>query len=225
MQRARFDAGCTVGGQVTFDFPAGVIAALHVAPSIEAGGNVPRRVFLFSGHMIDAPGREIPRFAPYKEPLVTRATGDLLRRLHAGAADLAICGGACGGDLIFAEAALTRGTHLEIYLPFDEPTFLAQSVDFAGAPWRQRYEAVKAKAVLHLMPQERRDADPDGSAYERNNQWMLELASRFGPQKLEFIALWDGRPADGPGGTEHLIEEVRRIGGRSHIITVLQAET
>ena len=31
--------------------------------------NTPRQVVLFSGHMIDAPGREKPRFPPDKEPI------------------------------------------------------------------------------------------------------------------------------------------------------------
>jgi len=210
---------------VNIDFSWRAILALHFTPSGDAAGNGPRRVFLFSGHMIDAPGRKIPRFSPHKEPLVTRATAELLSRLDAGPADLAICGGACGGDLIFAEAALSRGVHIEVYLPFDEPLFLARSVDFAGAQWRARFEAVKSRAVLHVMPEENRLADEDGATYARNNQWMLESASRFGAQKVEFIALWDGRRADGPGGTQHLIEEVRRIGGRWHVITVLQTET
>ena len=33
----------------------------------------PRKVVLFSGHMIDAPGREKPRFPPDKEPIAANA--------------------------------------------------------------------------------------------------------------------------------------------------------
>src|SRR5208337_4165779 len=61
----------------------------------------PRKVALFSGHMIDAPGREKPRFPPDKEPIAARAIEEALADLGVGAADLAICGGACGGDLLF----------------------------------------------------------------------------------------------------------------------------
>jgi len=35
----------------------------------------PRKVVLFSGHMIDAPGREKPRFPPDKEPIAASAIG------------------------------------------------------------------------------------------------------------------------------------------------------
>ena len=92
----------------------------------------PRKVFLFSGHMIDAPDRKVPRFPPEEEPLASDAIRRRLSYLGAGPKDLAICGGACGGDLLFAEAALAEGAPLEMYLPFDEPTFVVRSVDFAG---------------------------------------------------------------------------------------------
>ena len=74
--------------------------------------------------------------------------------IAAGSSDLAICGGACGGDLLFAEACLARGTALEMYIGFDENTFLADSVDFANANWRGRYFNAKSKGTLHIAPDE-----------------------------------------------------------------------
>lgn len=190
-----------------------------------AADAAPRLVFLFSGHMIDAPGRKIARFPLQSEPLVTQAIADLMAQLDAGPADLAICGGACGGDLIFAEAALSRGSRVQLYLPFDEPTFLARCVDIAGMSWRARFEAVKSRAALDCLTQTLQYAESDDLAFERNNVRMLESALRYDPQKLQFIALWDGRPGDGPGGTQHMVESVRRSGARCHMVTVLQAGT
>jgi len=176
----------------------------------------PRKVLLFSGHMIDAPGRAQPRFPADKEALAAAAIAAALDRLGAGAADLAICGGACGGDLLFAEAALERRARLELYIPFEEPTFLAKSVDFAGRDWRRRYVAVRARAALHVMPVERGPTPEGEGSYERNNLWMLEAAMRFGAGKVDFLCLWNGQQADGPGGTRHLMEEVERRAGRTH---------
>ena len=116
----------------------------------EPDARSPNKVVLFSGHMIDAPDRKTPRFPPDKEPAAAAAIADALSRIGAAEGDLAICGGACGGDLLFAEAALARGMRLEIYIPFDEPTFLAGSVDFAGGNWRARYFAAKSRATLHV---------------------------------------------------------------------------
>ena len=78
----------------------------------------PRQVLLFSGHMIDAPNRKVPRFPASKEPGVADAIAALLDTadVAAGPNDLAICGGACGGDLLFAEACLAHGTALEMYI-------------------------------------------------------------------------------------------------------------
>jgi hypothetical protein len=67
---------------------------------------------------------------------------------------------------------------LEIYIPFEEPTFLANSVDFAGGNWHDRYLAVTSKAMLYIMPDQLGPLSAGENAYERNNQWMLEKAAR-----------------------------------------------
>lgn len=179
-------------------------------------GAPPRKVFLFSGHMIDAPSRERPRFPTDKEPLAAAAIGAALDDLDAGQDDLAICGGACGGDLLFAEAALARGARLELYIALEEPAFLEASVDFANSDWRARYFAAKDRAALHVLPVERGATAAGEDPYERNNLRMLEAATRFGAEKIGFICLWNGQQGDGPGGTRHLMEEVRRGSGRTH---------
>lgn len=194
--------------------------------------DLPRRVLLFSGHMIDALDREVPRFPPGKEPVARNALERLLEELEAGPADLGICGGACGGDLLFAEAALGRAVPLELYLPFDESAFLARSVDYAGDSWHARYLAVRAAAsLLDVAPgdgvDERVEDDVgDGAApsstgrsgdpFERNNLRMLDAAGRFGAERLHFICLWNGQGGDGPGGTQHLMQAVTRGQGRTH---------
>jgi hypothetical protein len=40
--------------------------------------------------------------------------------------------------------------------------------------------------------------------------WMLDTASRFGPEKVIFICLWNGKGGDGPGGAKHLMDEAGR---------------
>jgi len=178
--------------------------------SADQNSSTPRNVLLFSGHMIDAPGRKQPRFPADRESIAGDAIADTLTQSGIGAGDLAICGGACGGDLIFAEACLVRGAGLELYLPFDQPTFLAESVDFAGANWHDRFLAAASKATMHVASAELGPLRPGEEPYERNNMRMLESAARFGPEKIVFICLWDGQGGDGPGGTRHLMEEVRR---------------
>jgi hypothetical protein len=176
------------------------------APTAES----PSNVVLFSGHMIDAPDRKTSRFPPGKASVAAASIADtLVLQIGVVAGDLAICGGACGGDLLFAEACLARGMALELYIPFDEPTFLTNSVDFADADWHDRYLAAKARATLHVMPDELGPLPDGDNAYERNNQWMLDAAARFGGDRMAFISLWNGQGGDGPGGAQHLMEEAR----------------
>ena len=114
------------------------------SPSMpETNPEPPRKVVLFSGHMIDAPGREKPRFPPDREPIAAAAIAAALADLGLGPNDLAICGGACGGDLLFAEAARARGARLELYIPFEEPRFsrsrsISPGATGAGAISRRR---------------------------------------------------------------------------------------
>jgi hypothetical protein len=188
-------------------------------------GAPPRKVLLFSGHMIDAPGRMETRFPADKEPIAAAAIAKTLVQIDVGPGDLAICGGACGGDLLFAEASLALGSRLELYIPFDEPTFLASSVDFADANWRARFFAAKSQATLHVMADECRPLVAGEDRYQRNNLWMLDSAARFGTERIDFICLWNGQGGDGPGGTQHLMEEVRRRAGRTHWLNTTQLWT
>jgi hypothetical protein len=170
----------------------------------------PKKVLLFSGHMIDGPDRQRPRFPPEEEPVAAAAIANTVAEIGADSGDLAVCSGACGGDLLFAEACLARDMQLELYIPSDEPSFLANSVDFAGANWHRRYLAVNSKATLHVMPDELGPLPAGENPYERNNLWMLESAARFGGEKIVFICLWNGQGGDGPGGAQHLMDEARR---------------
>jgi hypothetical protein len=181
----------------------------------ETSPEAPRKVILFSGHMIDAPGRKTPRFPSDMEPIAANAIAAALAELDVGARDLCICGGACGGDLLFAEAGLARSARLELYIPFEEPTFLEKSVDFADGDWRARFFAAKARGVLHVAPIELGPLQDGDDPYERDNRWMLDQGSRFGAEKLDFVCLWNGEGGDGPGGTKHMMEEVREKGGRA----------
>ncbi|WP_429334541.1 hypothetical protein [Paraburkholderia sp. 35.1] len=165
--------------------------------------------------MIDRPDRPQPRFPPEREGAVTKDMTAVLDDLQAGSADLAICGGACGGDLIFAELMLGRGAHLDLYLPFEPQVFVKDSVDFANSDWHARFEAARAHeyARTFVLPEPRTDAERQASPYERNNLRMLKRALGRGAQKVHFICVWDGQAGDGPGGAGHMYEAVTAAGG------------
>ena len=187
--------------------------------SDDAVGAVARqRVILFSGHMIDAPDRRKPRFPPQLESAVADAIGEKLRELHASSHDVGISSAACGGDILFAEAVLSRGGALRIYLPFEEATFLDKSVRFADSDWPQRYRDVVSHAEVFIAPRTLGPLPADVDPYERTNLWMLDEARRIGGENVAFVSVWDGEAGDGPGGTKHMMGAVRATGGEVHWI-------
>ncbi len=176
----------------------------------------PRQVLLFSGHMVDALDRAEPRFPLEKTPLVAEEIARVLERLSAGPEDLALTQGASGGDLIFAEACQARRVKLQLLQPFLEPDFIERSVNPAAGEWRRRYFAVKAGLdpdhPPRCMPEEL--GASERNSYERCNLWLLYTALCYGPEKVKFICLWNGGGGDGPGGTQHMVQEVKKRTGQ-----------
>ena len=138
---------------------------------------------------------------------MARAIDGALAEIGADASYIAICGGACGGDLLFAEAASRRDCHVWLYLPFSRAQFLERSVDIGGSDWRRRFEAIERIADHEVITLASPD---DADAFSANNARMLEAARAVQrpDQALHFICLWDGKDGDGPGGTGDMIEHV-----------------
>ena len=180
-------------------------------------GVAPRHVILFTGHMVDAPGRTLPRFPTALVPAAARRISAALDVIDAGPADLAFTQGAAGGDVLFAEACLARAVPLRLLLPLAEAEFVAQSLLPVedGAAWHGRYRAIVAR--LDSPPRDAPQAlGPLGDgedAFVRGNRWLLDSALAFGAERLRCICLWNGGGGDGPGGTRHLIDAVRAVGG------------
>ena len=185
---------------------------------------LPRQAILFSGHMVDAPGRPTPRFPPALVDAAARRIEAALAQIEAGPRDVAFTQGAAGGDLLFAEACLARGVALRLLLPLDEREFVARSLlPVQGGPaWHARYRAVVARLASAPSEAPRTlGALADGvDPFVRGNLWLLETARAAGAGRLCCICLWDGGGGDGPGGTRHLVEAVRDAGG-----TVVRIDT
>lgn len=182
----------------------------------------PRQVLLFSGHMVDAPGRAAPRLPPDRLEAAVARIAAVLDDLGAGPGDIALSEGAAGGDILFGEACVARGVALQWLLPLPEPAFVRASVlpVADGASWRMRYDALRARlAVPPRIAEAELGPLPAGmDPWERGNLWLLETALGFGADKLHLIVLWDGGGGDGPGGTRHMVDEARRLAGQVHVI-------
>jgi len=178
----------------------------------------PRQVFLFSGHMTDASTRPTPRFPADKESVAAQKIAEALDQLGAGPEDLALTQGASGGDLLFLEACKQRGVRLQLLLPLEEPEFIERSIlpSAGGDKWRDRFYQLKSglKESPRIMPDELGPLPKGVDPFERCNLWLLYTALSYGIDKVRFLCLWDGGGGDGPGGTAHMYQEVKRRTGR-----------
>lgn len=179
----------------------------------------PRRVFLFSGHMVDSPQRESARFPAEKVPMAAERIAGAMESLGAGPDDLALTQGACGGDLLFTEACLSLGVRIHWLQPFVEPEFIRRSVARCGEAWRQRYYGVRQRLEepVRAAPEELGELPAyaeHGYPFERCNRWLLYTALSWGVEKVHFVCLWNGAAGDGPGGTGHMYEEVAQRTGQ-----------
>jgi hypothetical protein len=107
---------------------------------------------------------------------------------------------------------------LQLLQPFDQPRFIEASVrpSEEGDRWSTRfYDVVGKLAQPPLnMDVELGDGLKGSNAFERCNLWLLYTALAYGADRLRFICLWNGGGGDGPGGTRHMHDEVKRRTGR-----------
>jgi tetratricopeptide (TPR) repeat protein len=174
-------------------------------------------VVVFTGHMIDRPGRTSPRFPARLEKVVAAAIATELEELNAG---FGFSGAACGSDILFLEAMMQRG-HINIVLPFAVDEFVKTSVSFTSAGnWTERFREVLQQAE-NVQIASGAPSEWGGIVFEYANLLLLGLAqlrSRALDTELVGLAVWDGNPGDGPGGTEQTVKSWRKRGLKVAVI-------
>ena len=162
-------------------------------------------VLVYTGHMIDAPARALPRFAASMESEVSRQIREVVKRAN----PVAVYGSAaCGADILCLESALDIGAELHIVLPFSVEAFRNTSVDLGnGGCWGDRFDRLLDKANEVLVISEH-PPDGDASAYEYTNLMITGLG-RLRAQMLETglqgVAVWDGIANGDAGGTASVV--------------------
>jgi hypothetical protein len=173
-----------------------------------------RLSLLFTGHMVDLPGRPVPRFPP---GLVPAAEGEIASRVwrHVWARNIDTVRGfaslARGGDIVFHEVCRSFGIATVIVLPFSPEEFLATSVEGLGSGgWPGRFRrlwgrtAADARVILGLPK--------SAAAFSACNDRLLELAQAHGD--VQMIALWDGVQRNRAGGTGDFAGRAKELSGR-----------
>jgi hypothetical protein len=168
------------------------------------------KVVVTSGHMIDSPDRDAPRFPSRLEPSVAARIEQVFDKWGIGPGDLVISGGARGADTLFAESAHRRGADVEIVLALPPDEFEKTSVALPDSVWPERF-----RYLLRQYPP--RDA-PSGVGDESHNEFAAANAAMIRraealvpPAELRIALVWDEQPAGGPGGTGDFADLARRF--------------
>ncbi|MDJ0343138.1 hypothetical protein QMK19_15645 [Streptomyces sp. H10-C2] len=104
---------------------------------------------------------------------------------------------AAGADQLFAEVALDCGAELTVVTPC-----AGYEVSFAGADELDRYHRLLDRAHTHVrmdFPEVSDQAFYAAGVYVADHSDLI-------------LAVWDGRPARGHGGTADIVEYARRTG-------------
>ena len=180
------------------------------------------RIIVFSGHMIDRPNRPKPRFPTSKENMVAKQILVQLQRWDMGAKDLAIVSGACGGDILFAEACLKLGLTVKLYLALPETEFIERSVRIDHTDWEERYQKLSQnkKVSKEYLDNYQGELTEGISVFAQTNLWIINTAFQIASEgNLYALLVWDEKPTgDGQGGTSDFVNKIQTSCGNIAII-------
>ena len=198
------------------------LAALENIPlvaQIEETSDAPPRVILFTGHRVDVPGRQKPRFPPEREDqartMILAAVSEVKEKSTGQL--MGISGGASGGDILFHEVCEELDISTKMYLVLPKNAYIKASVADGGPGWVERFKRLFEKKHPEILsdtgelPRWLR-AKKDYSIWQRSNLWMLHSALAISHDNLTLIALWNGEVGDGPGGTEDMVQRAKDRG-------------
>jgi hypothetical protein len=178
------------------------------------------RVVLCSGHLIDAPGRKVPRFPANLEARVRALIAEQLDAWAVGRDDVCLSGGARGADMLFAEECLQRGATVRLLIALPDTEFIARSVRVPGTDYEQRYHALRQACETQFQHEQLGPLPEAMDVFSRNNIWLIDTARQMtAPQQIYALLVWDEQPTgDGPGGTSDFVARIRGGGGHTAII-------
>ncbi len=155
----------------------------------------PPAVAHYTGHMIGE------RFGAKSEGRVAAEIAATFARRDVGYGFGSL---ASGADILFAEALLSRDAELHVVLPFDADQFVRTSVIAAGDGWATRFHACLARASSVTYGTLDASTEDTDALFAYGGQLAMGLAllrAGFLATQAIQLAVWDGKPARGLGGT------------------------
>lgn len=171
-------------------------------------------IAVFSGHRIDEPDRDSPRFPESSVQSVSRSVFEALEDWKPV---IAYASAAPGGDLIFCEAVIESGGELRLVLPFDLENFRHYVLECSDESWLRRFERVisRATSVVVASQGEYREEIQGPAIYDFVNRIILGLArleSQFLEAPLKTMAVWDSQCTPVVGGTADCVALWQSVG-------------
>jgi class 3 adenylate cyclase/tetratricopeptide (TPR) repeat protein len=178
----------------------------------------PLQLIVFSGHLPDMPGQP----ARFPADLIGPVRDCLRAKLAEMDAHIGIASAAAGADLLFLDELRALPDSLyHVVLPWSEDEFRRASLrpyePSAGEPlWEPLFDrAIKAAATIRELGQFYPPGDTVGWNYMAEVTAGLALqTARMLRLDLQPLALWDGLPGRGAGGTEDFVRFWRQQLGK-----------
>ena len=175
-------------------------------------------VLVFSGHMIDGPESNEPRFPESAEDYVRKEIKNELSKYDVC---IAYSSAACGADIIFLEEVVKKGGEINIILPYDIENFKETSVNVvSNGDWGARLDVLIADASqVTVLAQINNDSN--GPAYDFTNRYILGSAiarAKIINSEVEYMAIWDGIENNNIGGTASVM---KLWSGKADNVTVI----
>jgi hypothetical protein len=179
--------------------------------------NETKNVLLFTGHLIDAAGRQKIRFpADLVEHVRSLMITYLDEEYRLQKPDIAVTSLGSGGDILFADGVLKRGTPLVIFLPFENERFIKESVGYVKDQtdekpdfWELEFERIIKKADKVFYTNEN---DTTENPFAHCNEKMVEYALDAAQEDINSISVMALlRPEEEAvkGGTSHFVNQLK----------------
>jgi hypothetical protein len=207
-----------------------VLSVLEPAEVEAPVASAPKRVLLFTGHMIDAPGRAQPRFPADKVDVAKQKIAEAVadEQQIAGGIAYGIAGGASGGDILFLQVCEEMNIPTRIFLAVPRDLYIRESVASAGPEWIEEFNRLVRTRPVRVMCESKElprwlQDKPGYNIWQRNNLWNLHNAlAAAGGENVTLIALWNGATGDGTGGTADMVEKAQERGAKTIILDTKQ---
>ena len=194
-----------------------VLRLKNLDPEVRRG-----RVRAAQGRRISSATSSRPASGRFKAVEEARVRAQIAEHLDEDPTEAGYGSLAAGADILFAEELIRHAASLHIVMPFELEEFIDISVRPAGKDWVRRFEACfAAAATVQWATEDRYLGDDYLFAYcSKIAMGLAVLRARHLGSEVEQIAIWDGRPAAGAGGTADDVANWKHAGFAQTIFRV-----